>query len=126
MERRTFVQLSAYTALALTLPSLNGCNTDSKEKVISQPLFFSHLADAQTIRQAGLAYRKLKTSEDNQATLISLLSGNSQSTNKDAIRDLLDKQVKQDFKTGKIVTLTGWVLSETEARQCALFSILNS
>lgn len=126
MERRTFVQLSAYTALALTLPSLNGCNTDSKEKVISQPLFFSHLADAKTIRESGLAYRKLKPSEDSQATLVSVLSGNDQSNDRDAIRDRLDEQVKQDFKTGKIVTLTGWVLSETEARQCALFSILNS
>jgi len=126
MERRTFVQLSAYTALALTLPALDSCTADSKEKIISQPLFFSHLADVKTIREAGIAYRKFSTSEDNKETLIKLLTGGQVTAEKNIIRDALDKQVTQDFNNGKVVTIGGWVLSLTEARQCALFSILNS
>jgi hypothetical protein len=39
---------------------------------------------------------------------------------------MLENKVENDFKTGKIAVIKGWVLSLTEARQCALFSILQS
>jgi hypothetical protein len=32
--------------------------------------------------------------------------------------------VRRDFDTGRTVLVNGWVLSATEARQCALFSLL--
>jgi hypothetical protein len=32
--------------------------------------------------------------------------------------------VQRDFEAGRIVTVDGWILSATEARQCALFSLL--
>ena len=32
--------------------------------------------------------------------------------------------VRRDFETGRTVLVNGWVLSVTEARQCALFSLL--
>jgi len=31
--------------------------------------------------------------------------------------------VKQDFGNGKIAVVDGWILSVTEARQCALYSL---
>lgn len=127
MERRTFIRLSAYTALALTLPVADGCKSVSKDDVISQPFFFSQLADKKEIIQTGIAYRKLFSAENDKSTLIkALLSDKYAATDKNHIQKLLDEQVKQDFKTGKIITVNGWVLSQTEARQCALYSILNA
>ena|ERR1700712_3402780 len=38
-------------------------------------------------------------------------------------RRLLKKLTKEDFATGKIVQIQGWLLGKTEARQCALFSL---
>jgi hypothetical protein len=35
----------------------------------------------------------------------------------------LDQQIKNDFITGNMVMVDGWILSVTEARQCALFSL---
>jgi len=32
--------------------------------------------------------------------------------------------VRRDFETGRTVLVNGWVLAATEARQCALFSLL--
>jgi hypothetical protein len=36
---------------------------------------------------------------------------------------LIDKKVRKDFKEDKLQVIKGWVISTTEARQCALFSL---
>jgi hypothetical protein len=126
MQRRTFIHLSAYTAIALTLPIIDGCGLNSTDKVMSQPLFFSQLVDIKTINETGLAYRKLFPAENSQSVLNKLLLGSNASNDKTMIQKQLDAQVEQDFKAGKIVTAKGWVLSLTEARQCALYSILSA
>lgn len=41
-----------------------------------------------------------------------------------ALRELLRHQQRQDFEQGRIVKLQGWILSETEARLCALAAIV--
>jgi hypothetical protein len=127
MERRTFVRLSAYIAMTLTLPLADSCASASTDKTIAQPFFFSHLVDTKAINEAGRAYRKLIPDEDDKTKLIKLLLGdNNKSTDKKMIQALLDNRVKQDFKAGKIVMAKGWVLSITEGRQCALYSIINA
>jgi hypothetical protein len=126
MQRRTFIHLSAYTAIAITLPLMDGCNWESADKILSQPLLFSHLVDGKTISETGQAYRKLFPAEDNQATLNQLLLGSNPSSDKKLIQKQLDERVDLDFRAGKTVTAMGWVLSITEARQCALYSILNA
>jgi hypothetical protein len=35
----------------------------------------------------------------------------------------IDDTVHEDFAAGRTVVVDGWVLSVTEARQCALFSL---
>lgn len=120
--------MSAYTAAALALPFTNGCAAKSMDAE-AQPLFFSHLVDAKTIVEAGRAYRKANQNEDDKNALKSLLLAGSVSSaagDDKAIRAMLDSRVNSDFKTGKVTMVNGWVLSLTEARQCALFSILQS
>lgn len=124
MERRVFVKLSTFTALALTLPFAEGCA--HKNDPLTLPLLFSHIADKKTITEAGLAYRKMFENENSQSALGQALSANQPTMDPDALRSALERQVIQDFAAGKIVTADGWILSVTEARQCALFSILNA
>lgn len=126
MERRLFVKLSAFTAMALTLPLVESCS-GSKEMAVAQPLLFSHLVDVKTINEAGLAYRKTHTAEDTQEKLSQLLLGDKDAgLGKGEIQAMLDKQVTADFKQGNILVVKGWVMSVTEARQCALYSLLKS
>ena len=125
MERRAFIRLSAYTALVLSAPLLDSCSKPA-DNPLAMPLFFSHIADVKTITEAGLAYRKTNRAEDDRMVLAKILSGNNASADEKEIRAALDTLVKQDFQTNKTVMVSGWVLSVTEARQCALFSILNS
>lgn len=125
MQRRTFIHLSAYTALALTLPFAEGCSP-SPETIASRPFVFSKLADKKTIAETGTAYRKQFPKEDDKLILSNLLIGAKASPDKSVIEKQLDDRVLNDFKTGKTITAAGWVLSVTEARQCALYSILNA
>lgn len=41
----------------------------------------------------------------------------------EAVFELIDKKVRKDFKEDKLQVIKGWVISTTEARQCALFSL---
>jgi hypothetical protein len=36
----------------------------------------------------------------------------------------IDHKIKQDFEAGRTVVIKGWVLSQTEALQCALFHLI--
>ncbi len=38
---------------------------------------------------------------------------------------MMSEKVQADFDNGETVVVRGWVLSRTEARQCALFSLTN-
>ena len=125
MQRRTFIHLSAYTALALTLPFAESCSP-SPETIASRPFLFSKLADKKTIAEAGAAYRTQFPKENDKTILSNLLIGTGASQDKSAIEKHLDDHVLDDFKTGKTVAAAGWILSITEARQCALYSILNA
>lgn len=87
------------------------------------------LCDAPTIQKIGEAYRTKVPAESGKEALTERLledsSGNplSEKTDNTAIHAFLNDKIKQDFEAGRIVTLHGWMLSETEARQCALFSL---
>jgi hypothetical protein len=101
---------------------------------LSQPLFLSTLTDIKTLTQIGNAYRKQTPAETNETTLTDLLTGTSQLDNStpqpenstpqpDNSTLRLDNTVKEDFASGHTLTINGWVLSITEARQCALLSV---
>jgi hypothetical protein len=125
MNRKDFIQLSAFAAAAVSLPLLHSCN--SKEEIMSKPVFLSRLFDEKTISEAGKTYLQKTPAENGEDKLIKLLAGNSSianSTDETAIHQYLDKKIKQDFEKGNTVLVKGWVLAVTEARQCALFSLV--
>jgi hypothetical protein len=129
MKRRNFIQLSAFAAAAISLPLVHSCSLPAGENAMSQPVFLSRLFDENTINEAGKAYLQKTPSENDDDKLVKLLADNSSvanSTDEKAIHQYLDEKIKHDFETGKTVLVKGWVLAVTEARQCALFSLLNS
>ncbi len=128
MKRRNFIRLSAFAAAAISFPLLHSCN-QSTENEMAKPEFLSRLFDEKTINDAGKAYMKRTPLENDKNKLIQLLSDESQivkSSDQKAIHHYLDQRVKQDFGTGNTILVKGWVLSITEARQCALYSLINN
>jgi hypothetical protein len=127
MKRRIFVKLVTTAGVAMYLPGVS-CNTSDKKLagILSQPHALQHICDAESILQIGKAYQKLVPAENKQA-LIKLLSGIdheiNESTDSSLVNSVLEKKVKQDFQENKTMIVDGWVLSVTEARQCALLSL---
>jgi hypothetical protein len=127
MKRRHFIQLSAFAGVAISLPSLQSCSAPAGEHAMSQPVFLSRLFDENTIRDAGRTYLKKNPAENDDDKLIQLLTDNSsitKSSDEKAIQRYLDEKINHDFETGKTVLVKGWVLAVTEARQCALYSLI--
>jgi hypothetical protein len=129
MKRRDFIQLSAFATAAISLPLLHSCSPSLTEQAMAQPLFLSRLFDENTIKETGKAYLKNASSENNKNKLVQLLAGNNNiinSTDEKPIHQYLDKKIHDDFETGNTVLVKGWVLAVTEARQCALFSLIRN
>lgn len=126
MKRRNFIRLSAFATAAVSFPLLHSCNTSATEEAIAQPFFLSRLFDKNMIKDVGKTYLKI-SAESDENKLVQLLTNNNtiaNSTDEKAIHEYLDEKIKQDFKAGNTVLVKGWVLAVTEARQCALYSLL--
>jgi hypothetical protein len=129
MKRSEFIQLSAFAAAAISLPLLNSCSPADSKNAMSQPVFLSRLFDEKTMNDVGMEYLQKVPGENDQEKLVQILADNnkiSESSDIKEIHQYLDQKIRQDFETGKTVLVKGWVLSFTEARQCALFSLVNS
>ena len=127
MDRKRFLWFAATGAAALYFP-FSGCAGHKASKALYQPQVLSHFCDAKALKEIGESYRKLAPAEDREDQLQQLLLTNAQGKplpagNDDNIRKALDERVTADFKSGNTLVIKGWVLSQTEARQCALFSL---
>jgi hypothetical protein len=130
MQRRRFILLSGLGATLVYFP-FSGCQRRDPllDKALAQPYMLVRLCDAKTLRDLGVAYRKTAAGETTQQQLADLLlrdeSGKTLPSTRDTVvvQDLLEKKILADFRSGNTVTLQGWVLARTEARQCALFSL---
>ena len=127
MKRKEFLQRSAFAAAAITLPLLHSCKSPVSDDEMVDPQFLSRLFDEQTIRKTGAAYLQKMPGEKDHNKLVGLLAGNSSiagSSDENEIHQYLEEKIKRDFDEGKTVMLNGWLLSVTEARQCALYSLI--
>jgi hypothetical protein len=129
MDRRVFVKLGILGAGAMTIPLLHCRSNDGFSMLLQQPALLSQICDEKVLREIGIDYRKLKPQEDKQGQLVSHLMIDehgkkiASDTPDAALEKILDQLIKSDFKEDKTITLKGWILSVTEARQCALFSL---
>ena len=132
MLRRKFILLTATGGTAICMTGLN-CSSRKPAfyDVLDKPGELAHICDTKTIQKIGKAYRLQAPSESGSDRLISLLSADSNgeplsaSLDKKYVETLINKKIIQDFEKGNTVTVKGWILAVTEARQCALFAINN-
>lgn len=129
MERREFLQITAAGMVALGLPgSALFAAPAPAAGVLAQPGLLAMFGDQQLVRELGILYRRAVPSEDAVEVLSEVIAGRTPVKEWDApaLRAHLEHQVRSDFGAGRTVLLKGWVLSVTEARQCALYSLLPS
>jgi hypothetical protein len=132
MQRRKFIQVSAVGATAIVIAGIS-CKGRHPAfyDVLDKPLKLSGICDLNTIRNIGMTYRLQTPAESEADKLAELLSmdsaGNkiSSSTDDLFIQNLINQKIKHDFETDSTVIVNGWVLTLTEARQCALLYAIN-
>ena len=130
MKRRTFIVTTTVAVTAVAAGFLFNWYKESKWKRIpfALPVVLSSFCDELTIRNIGNSYRSIVPAENSRGKLMTLLSNDKlnkelESSDYSGIAGELEMKVEQDFKQEKIVVVEGWVISVTEARQCALLSL---
>jgi hypothetical protein len=91
------------------------------------------LPHADSAARLGRRYLHGKPREADAATLVTLISSARgpalppiSATTDEALRADLDERIRHDFIIGNTVAVDGWLLSITEARLCALVSLLRN
>jgi hypothetical protein len=121
LDRRRFLQLSAAGVVAGLADSACTRDTGEKAQALARPALLEMLG-ADRALEIGTHYRAAVPAENTVAALRDAISS-SQRQFPWIRRRSIDEQVRDDFAAGRTVVVNGWVLSETEARQCALYSL---
>ena len=133
MQRRQFIQLTAMGGTVILFTGVS-CNEHHRNTydVLGKPDELAQICDLKTLKEIGMAYRTQTGSESDADKLATLLltdsAGHPVSSASDPsfIQNLMSRKISLDFETGNIVIVKGWILSVTEARQCALLFLNNS
>ena len=114
MQRRTFIEFLGYGAAFSAIPF--GCSYLSPVTIHpawEKPTFLTLIWGLDEIHLAGKSY-SITSNEKSQRELAKGFPESA--TTSEAIEEL----IKSDFTSGRTVVVNGWILSVTEARQCAL------
>ena len=121
MDRRRFIEKTAAGLVAGV--SIWGCADNPDDaRALAQPAVLEMLG-AERTREIGTLYRAAVPQESTAAALRSAISSSRPSGIALSFRRPIDTQVHDDFEDGRTIIVGGWVLSQTEARQCALYSL---
>ncbi|MEN8800046.1 MAG: hypothetical protein ABF293_12395 [Flavobacteriaceae bacterium] len=121
MKRRIFTQTLGKGIVLIGMSDfVLACAEKTSDTTSWKPEELSKLCSREKLVSLGLTYREL-SGENNRDTLIGLLSKNF-SGNSEEQKKYLSALVSDDFRTDQTVLIDGWLLSRTEARQCAILS----
>jgi hypothetical protein len=101
------------------------CTASDALAILATPQLPGVLHDEQVVRDLGRRYRMEVPAEDDVRALTQAIMARQYTTSPLPLRARVSDQVRRDFADGTTVSLNGWILSVTEARQCALFSLLS-
>jgi hypothetical protein len=127
--RRTILRMAAILAAVLSGSGVvEFFHRQQREQVVNKVAgFYTHKEDAVII---GIEYLKSVPKEADSSTLIDLIvpcdsdryRRISEADSKEVNAIIVEWQ-REDFEQGRIVNVSGWLLSETEARVCGLTAL---
>ena len=119
MDRRRFVQVTAVGIVAVV--TNEACGSEGVRE-LAHPALVEMFGPERT-REIGTLYRAAVPQESTAAALRSAISSSRPTGFALSFRPPIETQVHDDFEDGRTILVGGWVLSQTEARQCALYSL---
>ena len=122
MKRRNFALLASAGVVAVAVPAVKYLfyGVPDYDKKFSIPQLLSLIWDETSISAIGAKYIEKFPEENSELTLAKALFAKSENQS----YDKLEGMTRGDFSSGNTVIVDGWVLSKTEARQCALHHVL--
>ncbi len=131
MKRRVFLLTAAAAASVILFPIFNHKRKISRN---SDPLLLpdvlTRFCDEKTIRKIGDQYLLHAPSEAEIVRLKKLILTDEsgailQLSDRAGLSKWISEKISHDFAVRKTLIVDGWILSETEARQCAFYSLFN-
>jgi hypothetical protein len=123
MKRKYFIITASLTVIGLPL-AYKGIKQYNQPDILTIPNLLKHFCDKKTLEKIGIDYRALTPAENEKQKLIDLIFAKSIKTlDNMLIEQLIEKKIQEDFLEYRTIILQGWVISITEARQCALLSL---
>ncbi len=120
--------MNALAVTAMAMPAFH-CNISSSkpEQKLFTPKLLFQFCDEKTINKIGKDYGSKIGADYSQKKLKDMLAAgiNISGSSGSDVEAYLDGKIKDNFSKGQTVISRGWVISVTEARQCALFSLQN-
>jgi hypothetical protein len=132
MNRRTFIRITGITAAVSTTPWLTSCSRKSRwTDVLAVPETLGKFCGKEELVAIGKVYIQSSPGERNASVLEeALLRGDDQNkyepSSIESLTQFINEKIAHDFSTHHLEVIRGWVLSRTEARQTALYSLINS
>jgi hypothetical protein len=130
MNRRDFLFYAAAGSAALSLPAATLTSARSRPFTpLARPRTIQTIGQAPLVHRLGRTYRARWPDENDPNILASAIRREEPASASSPVAgsDLdahVDQRIRQDFEAGRTAQLEGWILSVTEVRQCALYSIL--
>jgi hypothetical protein len=121
VDRRRFLQLSALGVIASVTES--ACSAADRDTAAADRPQLLAMLGPDRVRQLGAHYRAATPNENSADALRAAISNGHGFRSPLISHGSLDDQIRDDFAAGRTVVVDGWVLSVTEARQAALFSL---
>jgi len=122
MKRKNFILLSGLGISAIAIPTWYFNYSELEYDCnLKNPEFLSNFLDNESIIEIGKLYLKQVPNENSERKLVSLLPVGDFSDNNTL--EIIQQQITDDYNSGATIIIDGWILSKTEARQCALFSL---
>ena len=122
LDRRRFLQLSVLGVIATVADSACTTSGERDDTAIEHPALLAILGPDR-VRQLGVRYRAATPSENNDQALRAAIASGRGLRIPFTRSASIDDQIRDDFEKGRIAVVDGWLLSVTEARQAALFSL---
>ena len=122
MSRRTFIALIVVGLGIGAIPVVRRIRRSKYEPLI-EPLIIASILTKDEIHELGKTYINHFPEENSIDVLDTKLRTHHEANQ--PIQEHIAKKIAADFKSDNTIMIEGWILSITEARQCALFSKLN-
>ena len=122
LDRRRFLELTAAGTVVTLIDSACARDYDATSPALAQPGLLGMLG-AERVRGIGAQYRAATPAENTAAALREAISNSAHLHFPWISYPSIAERIHDDFVAGRTVVVGGWVLSETEARQCALYSL---